>query len=107
MIMAIAKSRGVKTILAFDIEQGRVEFATSYAADKAFLTPRVAPTTLASTTNYVHGVLKDCGIPLGVDLAIEASSAETCMQMAVIAAKPGGTGNHTHHISSSLNALIL
>ncbi|KAI9684620.1 MAG: hypothetical protein M1820_010880 [Bogoriella megaspora] len=93
MVMAVAKAYGVAKIIAFDVEPSRVSFSTEYCADVGVLCPRKDPEQESMTfaTNFVKKSLFEQGVEHGVDVAIEASGAEACMQMAVVAAKPGCT----------------
>ncbi|KAI9735005.1 MAG: hypothetical protein M1834_002088 [Cirrosporium novae-zelandiae] len=93
LIMAVAKAYGVKRTIVFDIEQSRVEFAKRYYADVGIVCPlnKDSQEPLNFATDFVQDVVKQEGLGFGVDLAIEASGADTCMQMAVVMTKPGGT----------------
>lgn len=94
--MAVAKAYGAKKIIVFDVEESRVNFAKAYCADVGILSPRVtkAEEPMAFASKFIQTVLKENGLEDGVDIAIEASGAETCMQMAVVAAKPGATSKY-------------
>ena len=92
--MAVARAYGVKKIIVFDIDQARIDFALKHNADVGVLCPMkpkdgVEPLTFA--TEFIDGVMKEFDLGSGVDLTIEASGAETCVQMAVVLTKPGGT----------------
>jgi D-xylulose reductase len=93
LVMAVAKAYGAKKIIAFDIEQSRVEFAVKYNADIGvvcpFNTEKVAPLTFA--TDFMNKIIAEHGLGSGVDLTIEATGAEACVQMAVVLTKSGGT----------------
>lgn len=92
LIMAVARAYGVKKIIAFDVEQSRVDFAVKYGADIGVLSPMnksgVKPMEFAST--FVSEMMKKHDLGSGVDLTIEASGAEACVQMGVHITKPGG-----------------
>jgi len=91
--MAVARAYGAKKIIAFDIEQSRVDFAVKYNADIGvvcpFNTDKVEPLTLA--TDFMNKIIAEHGLGSGVDLTIEATGAEACVQMAVVLTKSGGT----------------
>jgi D-xylulose reductase len=91
--MAVAKAYGVKKIIAFDIEQSRVDFAREHYADVGVISPvnTEAAEPLGFATDFVNGVIAKEGLGSGVDLTIEASGAEACVQMGVMITKPGGT----------------
>jgi len=90
--MAVARAYGVKKIIAFDIEQSRVDFAVNYNADIGVICPLnkepVEPMIFA--TDFMNKVIEEHELGSGVDLTIEATGAETCVQMAVVLTKSGG-----------------
>lgn len=91
--MAVAKSYGVAKIIAFDIEPARVEFAKSCCADEAYVVPKEygGKDSFQFANEFVKTVLDEQNLPYGVDIAIDATGAEVCMQMAVFITKPHGT----------------
>ena len=91
--MAVAKAYGVRKIIAFDIEQSRVDFAVKYAANIGVVCPlkEQSADPLAFAKEFIEKVMKEHRLGSGVDLAIEASGAESCVQMAVVITKSGGT----------------
>lgn len=91
--MAVARAYGVKKIIAFDIEKSRVDFALGYVADVGIVSPMNKDGTppLEFASNFVDEVMKEHGLGSGVDLTIEASGAEACVQMGVAITKPCGT----------------
>lgn len=90
--MAVARAYGVKKIIAFDVEESRVDFAVKYGADVGVLSPinttGIEPMEFAST--FISDIAKKHNLGSGVDLTIEASGAEVCVQMGVHITKPGG-----------------
>lgn len=102
--MAVAKAYGVAKIIAFDIEQSRIDFAVKHGADIGILSAVNAnseePLTFA--TNFINNVIKQENLGSGVDLAIEASGAEACVHMGVVMTKPGGTCKVSFSQSPSL-----
>ncbi|RDW74851.1 hypothetical protein BP6252_05993 [Coleophoma cylindrospora] len=93
MIMALAKAYGASKIVAFDIEESRVDFAKTYAADVGIVSPMntSGKEPLGFAKEFINPLLSEYDLGYGVDLAIDASGAESCMQMAVIITKPYGT----------------
>lgn len=93
MIMALAKAYGASKVIAFDVDPARVEFAKSYAADIGVVPPMNASgqESLAFVKDFINPLLPQYGLGHGVDVAIDASGAEVCMQMAVVITKPYGT----------------
>jgi D-xylulose reductase len=98
--MAVAKAYGARKIIAFDIEQSRVDFAVKYAANVGVVCPlkEQSAEPLAFAKEFVEKVLKEHNLGSGVDLAIEASGAESCVHMAVVITKSGGTSKFSFMI---------
>ncbi len=92
LTIGVARAYGVKKIIAFDVEQSRVDFAVKYGADVGILSPMntagIEPLEFASL--FVSEVMTKHKLGSGVDLTIEASGAEACVQMGVHITKPGG-----------------
>jgi D-xylulose reductase len=91
--MAVAKAYGARNIIAVDISTRRLEFAKSYAATSTYLPSRKPEERDAMEWNaeLARKVLEEAGILHGVDVAIEASGAEPCMQLAIAMLRTGGT----------------
>lgn len=96
--MAVARAYGVRKIIAFDIEKSRVDFAVKYKADIGIVSPvnTESKEPLKFATDFMEEVIKKHGLGSGVDLAIEASGAESCVHMGVVLTKPGGTCRSYH-----------
>jgi D-xylulose reductase len=93
LILAVAKAYGVRKIVIFDIEQARVDFAVKYGADAGSVPPMKPENvdSLAYAQQFAKQVIEEHDVKHGFDVAIEASGAEICAQMAVCIAKNGGT----------------
>ncbi|KAF7552892.1 hypothetical protein G7046_g7271 [Stylonectria norvegica] len=94
LILAVAKAYGVKKIVVFDIEESRTQFAQSYGADVAIVTPKNTDPSKDSLTfsqEYAKEIIAKHDIGSGFDIAVEASGAEICAQMALCMLKSGGT----------------
>lgn len=83
---AVAKTFGAHRVFMVDIAQQKLSFAEGFLHCETFLvhldeTPEESSTRLLSSTN----------IPGGVDAVIEASGAETPVQMGIYALRPGGS----------------
>jgi D-xylulose reductase len=93
LVIAVAKAYGVAKIIAFDIEQSRIDFAVKHGADigvlSAINTNSEEPLSFATT--FINNIIKQENLGSGVDLSIEASGAEACVHMGVVITKPGGT----------------
>lgn len=94
LILAVAKAYGVKKIVMFDIEESRTKFSQSYGADAGIVTARnddPSKDSLAFSQEYAKEIITDYDVGSGFDVAVEASGAEICAQMAVCMLKQGGT----------------
>ena len=90
--MAVAKAYGASKIIAFDIEQSRVDFAVKHFANSGILCPRTdSDYAMSSSQEFITSSLKDQGVDLGVDVSIEASGAEAPLWWALYGLKPQGT----------------
>lgn len=97
LCMAVAKALGARRVIAIDILQSRLDFAKSFAATDVFLPPAAKEgesrmVYSRRTTQELKDALgiADAG-PKGVDVIIEASGAEVCIQMGFFLVKIGGT----------------
>lgn len=93
LILAVAKAYGVRKIVMFDIEQSRIDFALKYGAHAGFVPPRreESKQPLEFAQEYTKSIIAELGIEHGFDVAVEASGAEVCAQMAICSLKNGGT----------------
>ncbi|KZT41191.1 xylitol dehydrogenase [Sistotremastrum suecicum HHB10207 ss-3] len=97
LCMAVAKACGASRVIAVDIVQARLDFAKGYAATDVFAPPKmqegetkIAYSRRASAELSAALGVEDRG-PNAIDLVIEATGAEVCIQMAIFLAKIGGT----------------
>lgn len=97
LCMAVAKALGASRIIAIDIVPARVDFALKYAATEAFLPPAFeAGETKMQYSKRASALLKEkLGVedrgPKALDIVVDASGAEVCIQMALLIARIGGT----------------
>jgi D-xylulose reductase len=97
LCMAVAKALGAARIVAIDIVPSRLEFAKSYAATDTFLPPpfEAGETKMAYSKRASALLKQQLGVeergPNSLDVVIDASGAEVCIQMALLIAKIGGT----------------
>jgi D-xylulose reductase len=93
LVIAVAKAYGVQKVIAFDIQESRVDFAVQYGADVGVTTSRKKPSDDAWTyaKDCMSSVREKYQLEPGVDVTVEASGAEVCTQMALALLKPGGT----------------
>lgn len=90
----MAKAYGVKKVVMFDIEASRTQFAETYGATAAIVTPKNEDPSKDSLTfaqEYAKDVIDKHEVGHGFDVTVEASGAEICAQMAVCMLKAGGT----------------
>lgn len=90
LIMAVCKAYGARTIVGIDIHQHRLDFAKEYAATHVDLSPKPAD-GLDWAIEYAKKKTPEWGAPLGMDLVIDATGAQPCMQLACMLSRPGGT----------------
>ena len=91
--MAVARAYGCSKIIAFDISQARVEFAKKHYATHGFVPNKKADgmDSMVFARQLAQRVVSEVGLEEGVDVIIEASGAEACMQAGIALVKPGGT----------------
>lgn len=82
---AFAKAFGATKIVAVDINDERLQFATKYAATDSFKSQK------ESATESAKRLISETGLGTGADVAIDASGADICMQTGVHALRTGGT----------------
>src|ERR1700761_6233440 len=96
LCMAVAKACGASRIIAIDIVKPRLDFAHSYAATDIFTPPTMneGESKMAYSKRAVSEMTQSLGIEergsKGIDLVIDASGAEVCVQMGIFLAKHGG-----------------
>ncbi|GFZ44046.1 Xylitol dehydrogenase A [Saitozyma sp. JCM 24511] len=96
LAMGVAKGLGAGRIIGVDINQDRLNFAKSYAATDTYIP--VKQEANESRPEYslraAADLLLTCGIPArgpgSIDLVIDATGAEVCIQMGLNAVRPGG-----------------
>jgi len=97
LCMAVAKACGASRIIGVDIVQSRLDFARKYVATDVFLPPK--PNDGESKIDYskriAADIAKQFNIPdrgeSSLDLIIDASGAEACIQMGLFLVRQGGT----------------
>lgn len=82
---AVAKAYGATKVVTVDINEERLKFALSYAANSSFKSARV------SASENAQNMIKECELGPGADVIIDASGAEPCIQTAIHALRVGGT----------------
>ena len=98
LCMAVAKAYGARSIVAFDKSPKRVKFAQGYAATHAFVSPDLpgGEDVMEWNRSTAEGYLEEVGVEGGLDLVIEATGAEACMQLGVHLLRMGGTCTLLH-----------
>ncbi|KAH8116791.1 xylitol dehydrogenase [Phellopilus nigrolimitatus] len=97
LCMAVAKAFGMARIIAIDIVPARLEFAKTYAATDTFLPPLPVQgeSKIVYSKRTVAFLRETLGVeergPKSIDLVIDATGSETCIQMGFYVAKIGGT----------------
>lgn len=85
LVMAVAKAFGATKIVAVDINEDRLAFATKYAATHAFRSQRESPADSAKR------MIDECDLGPGADVVVDASGAEVCIQTSIHVLRVGGT----------------
>lgn len=112
LCMAVAKSYAAREVIGIDRVAARVDFARKYAATYAEVSPerqireetdghievkgagsklREVGDEMAWMDQWVEERCKAWGIEYGLDVVIDATGAEPCMQLAVALLRPGGS----------------
>ncbi|WVN88112.1 chlorophyll synthesis pathway protein BchC [Cryptococcus depauperatus CBS 7841] len=97
LCMAVAKALGARRVIAVDINEERLKFAKSYAANDYFIPgPRNQDESgEAYAVRVTEELRQTLSIPErgkgAVDLAIEASGAPSCVAIGVSVLRPAGT----------------
>lgn len=81
---AVAKAFGASTIVSVDIVPAKLEFAKGFAATHTYLSQRISPEENADN------IKRECGLPDGADVVIDATGAEPSIQASVHVLKNGG-----------------
>lgn len=96
LAMAVARACGARRVIAIDIMDSRLEFAKSYAATDVFCPPkphegesRMAYSKRSNETLKKELGVADTGVD-GIDVIVEATGAEVCIQTGYYLIKPGG-----------------
>ncbi|WWD02905.1 chlorophyll synthesis pathway protein BchC [Kwoniella europaea PYCC6329] len=97
LAMAVAKGMGGNRIVAVDINKERLDFAKGYAATDVYIPIKQNEneTRPQYSVRAATDLLLSLGIPArgpgSIDLVVDATGAEVCIQMGLNAIKPGGT----------------
>ncbi|WVW83832.1 chlorophyll synthesis pathway protein BchC [Kwoniella bestiolae CBS 10118] len=97
LAMAVAKGMGANRIVGVDNNRERLDFAKGYAATDVYIP--IKQNENESRPQYsvraASDLLLSFGIPPrgpgSIDLVVDATGAEVCIQMGLNAVKPGGT----------------
>lgn len=93
LCQAVAKAFGCQKVIGCDISDGRLQFASTYGADKVYKMPmrkeNEDPEAFAKRVS--KDIKTQCGLSAeGADVILEASGAEPCIQTGVFLARPEG-----------------
>ena len=96
LAMAVARACGARRVIAIDTMESRLKFSKSYAATDIFCPPEIndGESRMAYSKRSSEALKKELGIPdagvNSIDVIIEASGAEVCIQTGYYLIKPGG-----------------
>ncbi len=82
---AVAKAFGAAKVIAVDIVKPRLEFAKEFAATGSYESQKISAIENAQRIKDEHD------LPIGTDIAIDASGAEPSIQTAIQVLRTGGT----------------
>ncbi|WWC61804.1 chlorophyll synthesis pathway protein BchC [Kwoniella dejecticola CBS 10117] len=97
LAMGVAKGLGANRIVAVDINQERLQFAKDYAATDVYIPTKQneGEPRPQYSLRAAQDLLLTLGIPArgpgSIDLVMDATGAEVCIQMGLNAVRPGGT----------------
>jgi D-xylulose reductase len=97
LCMGVAKALGARRIIAVDIAPHRLDFAKNYAATDGFLPPKMeeGETKATYSARAANELKKQFGLSdrgdNSIDVVIDASGAEVCVQMGFHIIRVGGT----------------
>lgn len=97
LCMAVARALGAARVIGIDIVQSRLDFASKFAGADVFLPSKLQDGE--KRMDFSKRVVKEMSEALNieergskaVDLVIDASGAEVCIQMGLFLVKYGGT----------------
>lgn len=91
--MAVARAYGCSKIIAFDISAPRIDFALKHYVTHGYVCAKrpesIDPMVFAR--QQAQMVVSKANLEDGVDVVIEASGAEACMQAGLALVRDGGT----------------
>ena len=82
---AVSKALGASKVVSVDIQKNRLEFAKEYAATSTYESQKI------SAQENAANLRKENDLPLGFDVAIDASGAAPSVQTAIHALRNGGS----------------
>lgn len=97
LAMGVAKGLGAARIIGVDINEDRLNFAKGYAATDVFIPPQQGKDEPRPeySLRAAKELLSKLKVPErghgSIDLVVDATGAETCIQMGLNAVRPGGT----------------
>lgn len=83
---AVARSMGAKRVVVIDVNAERLKFAESFAGTKTYQPLRKDPAEETASK-----LLEKHGLDDGVDVVLEATGVESCINAGIHALKAGGT----------------
>ena len=95
--MAVARAIGASRIIAVDIVESRLNFAKTYAATDVFQPPpfQAGESNIAYSQRSSGLLMETLGVEdrgdKAIDVVLDASGAEVCIQTGILIAKVGGT----------------
>ncbi|KAL8284140.1 hypothetical protein RQP46_004889 [Phenoliferia psychrophenolica] len=97
LVMSVAKALGARTVIAVDILESRLQFAKEFAATDYHLPGKMleGEERIAYSRRQADEIRERFGFgergSTGIDLVVDCTGAEICIQTGLFAAKHGGT----------------
>ncbi|GFZ43897.1 hypothetical protein JCM24511_01617 [Saitozyma sp. JCM 24511] len=117
LTMAVARALGARRVIAIDVQQGRLDFARAYAATDVHLASPLQEGESKGDYSKRHaGIIKDKFVlgergPSGIDLVLDCSGAEVCIQTGLWLVKRRGkyvqVGNSEVYINVPLRIVMM
>lgn len=92
LCQAVAKAYACKKVIGVDISEGRLAFASKFAADHVYKSPKKneGEENASYAARVSQEIIEKFDLGEGADVILEATGAPPCIQTGVYVARPGG-----------------
>lgn len=93
LTQSVAKASGAQRVIGVDISRARAQFAKEFAADDVYVNESRAEgkDPVDAAREVAEKIKSQFGLSQGVDVVLECTGAEPCIQAGVYALRSGGT----------------